>query len=112
MGRKILIVDDEPSASEYLRLLLEQEDFDVRTTGNCVEALIALEGFEPIRKIESSAETHRIGAAVTLAEIEIAAEIERCVGGTTSAKHVEEVNRGRKPHGRPRRVVGHALGVD
>ena len=43
MGNKILIVDDEPSASEYLRLLLEQEKFEVRTTGNGVEALIALE---------------------------------------------------------------------
>ena len=43
MASKILIVEDEPSASEYLRLLLEQEKFEVRTTGNGVEALIALE---------------------------------------------------------------------
>ncbi len=43
MGSKILIVDDEPSASDYLRLLLEQEKFEVRTTANGVEALIALE---------------------------------------------------------------------
>jgi DNA-binding NtrC family response regulator len=43
LGTNILIVDDEPSASEYLRLLLEQEKFEVRTTGNGVEALIALE---------------------------------------------------------------------
>lgn len=43
MASKILIVDDEPSASDYLRLLLEQEGFEVRTTANGLEALIALE---------------------------------------------------------------------
>ena len=40
---KILIVDDEPSASDYLRLLLEGEGFEVRTTANGIEALIALD---------------------------------------------------------------------
>ena len=39
----MLIVDDEPSASDYLRLLLEQDGFEVRATANGVEALIALE---------------------------------------------------------------------
>jgi DNA-binding NtrC family response regulator len=43
LGSKILIVDDEPSASDYLRLLLEGENFEVRTTANGIEALIALE---------------------------------------------------------------------
>ena len=43
MGNKILIVDDEPSASDYLRLLLEGEGFEVRATANGIEALIALE---------------------------------------------------------------------
>ena len=43
MASKILIVDDEPSASDYLRLLLEQDGFEVRATANGVEALIALE---------------------------------------------------------------------
>lgn len=43
MSTRILIVDDEPSASDYLRILLEQEDFEVRATANGVEALIALE---------------------------------------------------------------------
>jgi DNA-binding NtrC family response regulator len=43
LASKILIVDDEPSASDYLRLLLEQDGFEVRATANGVEALIALE---------------------------------------------------------------------
>ncbi|MFL2935409.1 MAG: sigma-54-dependent transcriptional regulator [Myxococcota bacterium] len=43
MSSRILIVDDEESASEYLRLILEEEGFSVRTTANGVEALIALE---------------------------------------------------------------------
>jgi len=41
--QRILIVDDEPAAANYLRVLLEERGFDVRTTGNGIEALIALE---------------------------------------------------------------------
>ncbi|MFP6639018.1 MAG: sigma-54 dependent transcriptional regulator [Myxococcota bacterium] len=43
MSNRILIVDDENSASDYLRLLLEEDGHAVRTTANGVEALIALE---------------------------------------------------------------------
>jgi len=43
LSSSILIVDDEPTASEYLRVLLEGEGFAVRSTGNGIEALIALE---------------------------------------------------------------------
>ena len=43
MNKRILIVDDESSASDYLRLLLEEEGYEVRATANGVEALIALE---------------------------------------------------------------------
>ncbi|MAJ60718.1 MAG: hypothetical protein CBC48_12315 [bacterium TMED88] len=43
MSHRILIVDDERSASDYLRVLLEERDFEVRTTSNGIEALIALE---------------------------------------------------------------------
>lgn len=43
MSQRILIVDDERSASDYLRALLEERDFEVRATANGIEALIALE---------------------------------------------------------------------
>ena len=43
MTHRILIVDDERSASDYLRVLLEERDFETRTTANGIEALIALE---------------------------------------------------------------------
>lgn len=43
MSQRILIVDDERSASDYLRVLLEERDFEVRATANGIEALIALE---------------------------------------------------------------------
>lgn len=43
MTQRILIVDDEPAAGDYLRVLLEERGFDVRSTGNGIEALIALE---------------------------------------------------------------------
>ncbi|HEM45751.1 MAG TPA: sigma-54-dependent Fis family transcriptional regulator, partial [Alphaproteobacteria bacterium] len=43
MTQRILIVDDEPAAGDYLRVLLEERGFDVRCTGNGIEALIALE---------------------------------------------------------------------
>jgi len=45
---RILIVDDEPAAAEYLRVLLAERGFEVRATGNGIEALIALEnhGFD------------------------------------------------------------------
>ena len=43
MPSRILIVDDESSASEYLRLILQEDGHSVRATANGVEALIALE---------------------------------------------------------------------
>jgi DNA-binding NtrC family response regulator len=39
----ILVVEDERSAAEYLRLLLEEEGFRVATASNGVEALLSLE---------------------------------------------------------------------
>jgi len=41
---RIQVVDDERSAREYLRLLLEQEGHEVVPAGNGVDALVALEG--------------------------------------------------------------------
>jgi two-component system response regulator HydG len=43
MTRSILIVEDDSSAAEYLRVLLQELGFEVRSTANGVEALIALE---------------------------------------------------------------------
>jgi len=43
MTTSILIVEDDSSAAEYLRVLLQELSFEVRTTANGVEALIALE---------------------------------------------------------------------
>jgi DNA-binding NtrC family response regulator len=43
MTTSILIVEDDSSAAEYLRVLLQELGFEVRTTANGVEALIALE---------------------------------------------------------------------
>ena len=43
MGHAILIVEDDRSASEYLRILLEEQGHDVRATANGIEALVALE---------------------------------------------------------------------
>ncbi len=43
MSTSILIVEDERAAAEYLSVLLEEQGFDVRTTCNGIEALIALE---------------------------------------------------------------------
>jgi DNA-binding NtrC family response regulator len=42
--QSVLVVDDQPSAGEFLRLLLSREGYDVTTAGNGVEALVALEG--------------------------------------------------------------------
>ena len=39
----ILVVEDEKPAAAYLRLLLEEEGYRVRTAGNGIEALVALE---------------------------------------------------------------------
>lgn len=43
MADSILIAEDERASGEYLKLLLEQMNFEVRLTGNGVEALLALE---------------------------------------------------------------------
>jgi two-component system NtrC family response regulator len=40
---RVLAVDDDRSAREYLRLLLEQEGYEAVTAGNGVEALVELE---------------------------------------------------------------------
>jgi DNA-binding NtrC family response regulator len=45
MADSILIAEDERASGEYLKLLLEQMDFEVRLTGNGVEALLALEAW-------------------------------------------------------------------
>ena len=43
MSHAILVVDDQPSAAEFLRLLLTQHGHHVATAANGVEALVALE---------------------------------------------------------------------
>jgi DNA-binding NtrC family response regulator len=43
MADSILVVEDEPSSAEYLKLLLEQMGYEVRLAANGVEALLALE---------------------------------------------------------------------
>jgi len=43
MSTAILVVDDQPSAAEFLRLLLTQQGHEVATAANGVEALVALE---------------------------------------------------------------------
>ena len=42
-AQSILVVEDERSAAEYLRLLLEERGFAVSLAANGVEALLALE---------------------------------------------------------------------
>ena len=39
---RVLAVDDDRSAREYMRLLLEQEGYDPATAGDGVEALVEL----------------------------------------------------------------------
>jgi DNA-binding NtrC family response regulator len=46
MSHSILVVEDDRSACEYLRLLLEEQGHTVRATGNGIEALVALEAGE------------------------------------------------------------------
>ena len=43
MPDSILVAEDERASCEYLKLLLEEMGFEVRLTGNGVEALLALE---------------------------------------------------------------------
>ena len=43
MGCSVLVVDDQPSAAHFLRLLLEQQGHAVTTAGNGLEALPLLE---------------------------------------------------------------------
>jgi len=43
MPTSILIVEDERTSADYLRVLLEELGYEVRVTGNGIEALIALE---------------------------------------------------------------------
>ncbi len=43
MGDAILVAEDERSSGEYLKLLLEEMEFEVRLVANGVEALLALE---------------------------------------------------------------------
>ena len=43
MAKSVLVVDDQASAAEFLRLLLSREGYRVATAGNGVEALLALE---------------------------------------------------------------------
>ena len=48
MSARILIVEDERAAADYLQAVLIELDHDVRVTANGIEALIALEtnGFD------------------------------------------------------------------
>jgi len=46
-GESILIVEDERSAAEYLRLLLEEQGYRTLRAANGVEALLALESSTP-----------------------------------------------------------------
>lgn len=46
-GEPILVVDDNPSNRELLRLLLDLEGYEVRTAASGEEALAVLQGFRP-----------------------------------------------------------------
>ncbi len=46
-GAPILIVDDSPVNLKLVRVLLEAENYDVRTAGDADEALALLETFRP-----------------------------------------------------------------
>jgi DNA-binding NtrC family response regulator len=43
MAKSVLIVEDERAAADFLRVLLEESGYGVRTTANGIEALVALE---------------------------------------------------------------------
>ena len=47
MGKKILIVDDEPSITVPLKFLMEQNQFEVLVVHSREEALAAMERFGP-----------------------------------------------------------------
>jgi CheY-like chemotaxis protein len=49
-GTRILIVDDNPSNMKLLAFMLSSRGYDVRTAGDAIEALTALESF-PARLI-------------------------------------------------------------
>jgi len=44
---KVLVVDDEPSITDFVSMALRSEQFDVRVAGNGREALDAVESFSP-----------------------------------------------------------------
>jgi DNA-binding NtrC family response regulator len=46
-GRKILVVDDEPASRQFLTFLLQENDYQVQSSRNGVEALIRLESAMP-----------------------------------------------------------------
>ncbi|WP_419655338.1 response regulator receiver protein [Desulfosarcina variabilis str. Montpellier] len=47
MGKKILIVDDEPSITVPLKFLMEQNQFQVRVVHSGEDALTAVDDFQP-----------------------------------------------------------------
>ena len=65
----ILVVDDERSAREFLRLLFEQEGHEVRVASNGVEALLALER-ESSDLILTDLEMPEMGGLELLAHLE------------------------------------------
>jgi len=47
MGTKILVVDDEVSICDLLRLYLENEGYEVKTANDCAEAINFFKMYEP-----------------------------------------------------------------
>ncbi len=47
MPPKILIVDDEPDILEFIKYLLEREDYQVETASNGTEAILKSKSFKP-----------------------------------------------------------------
>ena len=47
LKKNILVVDDEPSITELVKLYLEKEDFDIRVAHNGTDALNEIESDPP-----------------------------------------------------------------
>lgn len=65
---KILVVDDERSAREFMRLLLEQEGYETLIAGNGVEALVELEG-NSVDMVVSDLHMPEMGGAELLSHV-------------------------------------------
>ncbi|MEE3329803.1 MAG: sigma-54 dependent transcriptional regulator [Myxococcota bacterium] len=65
---KILVVDDERSAREFMRLLLEQEGYETLVAGDGVEALVELEG-NSVDMVVSDLHMPEMGGAELLSHV-------------------------------------------